>query len=497
MSFLLNPYIYAASAGNLPSTLLDDLISWWEMEEASGNARVDSHGDNDLSENGATGSKTGKIGDAVDISGTGENLYVAAAGSGMNGTGSFTIAGWVSFDSLAAGSGHEFVMCHADDSTTSNNQLCWAIYCPTASKLPAMSVWVGTTDYTATYSGSAISTGTAYFFVGYYDADNDEVGISINGGAFDTAAVTGTINSAKQQIKFGRLTYGQAWNHWFNGWADEWGYWDRVITTDEVAELYNSGAGIGYDDIALADWRYPTVDAAESSGDSWVNGDIIRITDPHPAVEFVYWSDWAVNGHSGLLPRYPFGDSQEITPTLVQGEGPGSDPDPDWSWNKSVVGGTFTGDENAGNWRLNHSGGSWAHFYAPDNNPTTAMGVFRNLKQFVRNSGGGGVDEWYLRLHTVGATNYKADIGSDSAQFSRDFHVVVNAGSIDLNLAETYEFDPFLMMFVQSDKVAYWDGSTLLYSGTPATSVTNDRDVNFYLNERGVQGTAMLYGTFV
>ena len=32
----------------------------------------------------------------------------------------------------------------------------------------------------------------------------------------------------------------------FNGWIDEVAVWDRVITSDERVELYNSGSGIGY-----------------------------------------------------------------------------------------------------------------------------------------------------------------------------------------------------------------------------------------------------------
>jgi len=83
------------------------------------------------------------------------------------------------------------------------------------------------------------STGTWYFIVVYYDRTN--IGISVNGGAFDTAAhSTDIFVNTQTPFELGRAASN---NQWLDGRMAGWGLWKRVITAAEIAYLYNGGSG--------------------------------------------------------------------------------------------------------------------------------------------------------------------------------------------------------------------------------------------------------------
>ncbi|MEM7147947.1 MAG: LamG-like jellyroll fold domain-containing protein, partial [Verrucomicrobiota bacterium] len=87
---------------------------------------------------------------------------------------------------------------------------------------------------------------TWQFVVWYFDNANDQVGISVNGGAFVTA------DSFAQPGPGGflRLGKGAFWNqntYDFEGRMQGVGFWrNRVLTSEEVVILYNSGAGLPF-----------------------------------------------------------------------------------------------------------------------------------------------------------------------------------------------------------------------------------------------------------
>lgn len=54
---------------------------------------------------------------------------------------------------------------------------------------------------------------------------------------------TGTIlNNTSPNL--GRNFYNVSYNQFWTGWMDEFGVWNRVLTANEISELYNGGAGI-------------------------------------------------------------------------------------------------------------------------------------------------------------------------------------------------------------------------------------------------------------
>jgi hypothetical protein len=100
-------------------------------------------------------------------------------------------------------------------------------------------------------------------------------------------------------------------------------------------------------------WEYASLAAAESSGDPWVNGDQVTITG---GAVFLYISNLAVSGYSGLIHKEPYGASiTTLSAASVEDSfAAGSDPDT-WGWNDESAGVKTTDydfDTNSGKSRL-------------------------------------------------------------------------------------------------------------------------------------------------
>lgn len=78
--------------------------------------------------------------------------------------------------------------------------------------------------------------------------------------------------------------------------------------------------------VATGPWSYATIAAAESSGDAWVNDDLITITGL-TNLEMKYFSALAAGEHSGLVHRYPFSDANEFTLPVINKDEIAEDPD--------------------------------------------------------------------------------------------------------------------------------------------------------------------------
>jgi hypothetical protein len=79
-----------------------------------------------------------------------------------------------------------------------------------------------------------------------YDSANNLTGISINGGAFNTAAQTTGAQSEAGSFFIGNRP-GLGAPH--NGRVDATARWNRLLTAGEIATLYNFGHGVRYQDL--------------------------------------------------------------------------------------------------------------------------------------------------------------------------------------------------------------------------------------------------------
>ena len=221
---------YASGA----STLLDDLVAWWALDEATG-TRVDSSASGyDLDEAApVVGQVPGKI---VDASSTAHQTSARLLISNATSPGlqpqdvDYTVAGWIRLVSLG------------------NNAAAFSNY-DLASAGHALWIPPGETNLYYSVAGTNLITfsptlATWYHFVCYHDATGNIIGVRINDTTDYTIAHTTGIASGTEPFLLHNYSATGAFS--IDGALDEVGVWNRLLTPAEITELYNGGNGIGY-----------------------------------------------------------------------------------------------------------------------------------------------------------------------------------------------------------------------------------------------------------
>lgn len=226
--------------GEAPAnTLLDGLISYWEMDEAANSTRVDSHGSNDLADPTNCGTRAGiNSTTAADFAGTPTDYLLLASGSETDfrfGSGSWSWLTWVLFDTTAAG---PVIMKYAGSGSRE-----FALFRETASDVAFYMSPNGTTVSGVARISSGISTGVWHLFYCYYNGS--EIGISLDNGTPVTASYSGGQYAGTTEIRFGDWS---ASTSELDGGLQKVGFWNRVLGADDVTAYYNSGNGLVYAD---------------------------------------------------------------------------------------------------------------------------------------------------------------------------------------------------------------------------------------------------------
>ncbi len=214
--------------------LVDDLVSYWTLNEASG-TRNDSHGTNHLTDNNTVASNTGKVGNAAEFVGASSEYLSKAYNASLtvDDAVSFSFAGWVYLDSTAglstffASAGAYTPYGLAYDNVGGASNLRFDAY-----------------FNNTTLINGALSTGTWYFLAAGHDAPSSQTWMQVNGGTRVTTADGGfaVTDDAAGPFYIGRSAAGE----YLSGRVDELGFWKRYLSSAEVIELYNSGSGRDY-----------------------------------------------------------------------------------------------------------------------------------------------------------------------------------------------------------------------------------------------------------
>lgn len=221
-----------------PSPLLTDLISYWKLDEPSGNA-LDVHGTNHLTDTNAVGTAAGKVGTARDFERDSSQYFTTASNASLQiGTSAFTFAAWVKLESLVqtwfigkddASSNREYALIYDGGFAvfiTTNGTNGGMVFLPSTMGTPSLGVW-----YFVVF-GRETSPGPNRIF------------LQVNNGTENTAGMAGNVFSGSAPFRIGAC--GAAPLNTHDGLLDEIGFWKRVLTSDERTELYNSGNGKTY-----------------------------------------------------------------------------------------------------------------------------------------------------------------------------------------------------------------------------------------------------------
>ena len=209
--------------------LIDGLISYYKLD---GNSN-DAHGSNNGSDSNITyGTDYGKIGQGA--KGTGINIGSISFSSMPAISGEHTLAFWFKAD---AKEGSPLSARTASQEWRSGIQISSTDITPLAG---TGSTWLNTAGIAYTYS-----TGAWYYLVAVYTSTG--VTVYINGtsiGSKTWSSNTPAFTPASGQFA---LFYSPRFTgEYFNGSIDEVGIWSRALSSTEVGELYNSGAGLTY-----------------------------------------------------------------------------------------------------------------------------------------------------------------------------------------------------------------------------------------------------------
>ncbi len=227
--------------GPAPSSLLTDLVAYWQLDEASGN-RSDSHSNAiTLGDTNTVSSTTGIISALAADFENGNNEYLDAADSATLSLGSdtsFTLSAWVKLESVVGST--RAVIGKRNGTLAEDTEL---LVGATTSETILFRVGNDTT-YVELTDTNVMATGTWYFVVCWHDGPNDTVNIQFNNGTVTSTAWTGGTFDGSGNFQIGTIAASTTAD--WDGLIEGVGYWKRVLTADERTELYNAGAGLDY-----------------------------------------------------------------------------------------------------------------------------------------------------------------------------------------------------------------------------------------------------------
>jgi hypothetical protein len=235
-------------------TLLDGLISFWELEEASG-IRDDSYGLNNLADNSTVLNVNGRVGSAGDFNrASSEYLSVADNAELSLDNSDFTLTAWVYLDNLAADGG---IVSKSSTTTSSNQEYSLFYQSSTNEFVFRITTSTGTVVSVNRAVPNGISAGQWYFLIAYFDGD-EQMCLTPQGFGVTTCNIFITppisVKDSTNTFAIGRTTTSA--NRYWDGRIDQVGIWGRLLTSTEKTALYNNGQGLSYQ--AMASIAVPT-----------------------------------------------------------------------------------------------------------------------------------------------------------------------------------------------------------------------------------------------
>lgn len=245
---------WRASSVSAHPTLTTSLVSYWDLDEASG-TRADSHGSNTLADNNTVTQATGigGSGNAAQITAANSESLSIADGSqtGLDLSGDFSLNVWAYFDSFPASNSSFSLM--AKNNGTGNQRAYFLDFYNHSTAGYGLRVLVSSDGsfntgslsndpfLQADWAGAA--TSTWFMLTGAYTASAGTVSIYVNGSLLETLSgyPTSVFNN-NQPFYIGAMNT----TNYQNGREQFAGVWSKVLTTQEITDLYNAGAGLPY-----------------------------------------------------------------------------------------------------------------------------------------------------------------------------------------------------------------------------------------------------------
>lgn len=242
----------SAMAGNLTNqnytanwNLISNLVAYWKLDEATGASRADSVGSATLSDNGTVTGAAGKISNGAKFGGGTTGPYLSTSAASMKfGDSTFMLTFWIYITTanfsgfpLVFGADHDDVATNQNYGMylqASNTTMHWFVYNSAGAQKDVSISLTGLLD--------------AWNFVCvYHDAAADQIGISLNNGAFTTLAMGGAARAAGvEDFWLGGAQLTATPRFILNSMMDEFGAYGRKLAAADITALYNGGSGRTY-----------------------------------------------------------------------------------------------------------------------------------------------------------------------------------------------------------------------------------------------------------
>jgi len=218
-----------------------DLVSWWALEEDSGDA-ADSHGTNHLKRSGTINNADAKQGKGINFQNIpGRYLSLANNASVNFGHEDFTIGCWFKPEDLYEDGDYPMPFIHKGNAGGATYYE-YFLGVNTSKKVKLLTRGGGISW------GSVMTTGNWYFAVGWHVASENKSYLQVNNGSALSYTDTQGGGTTYNDIWFGRIRRIGV-EAGIKGIVDEMFVYRRALNDDERSWLYNDGMGRAYNNL--------------------------------------------------------------------------------------------------------------------------------------------------------------------------------------------------------------------------------------------------------
>lgn len=232
---------------NYANAITFDNKAYWKLEEASG-SRTDEVGSYNLTDNNTVTSGAGKIGNAASFDDANSEYLSSTTSLGLSMATYFTYNFWVNITALPTASEVDYTF-HWADNVTANQK--GDVQIQLYNDAGTQQIYLYRRDSAGGDQAGAnytLTQGTWFMLTYTWDGSNHK--LFINGSATPTitgaSTRTGTNTANTPNATFFKMAGSEVDARFMHGLLDEWGVWSRVLTSSEITELYNGGAGLTY-----------------------------------------------------------------------------------------------------------------------------------------------------------------------------------------------------------------------------------------------------------
>lgn len=224
------------------STLLNGLVFYFKLDESSDGSSAVTREDLgpsgiDLTDFNTTASATGKLKNACDFV-RADETYLRASGFQYNMSNDWTLSAWINIDDKSAD--HDLIDVRVPDPVAGSVLLNYGVGVDRVVFFSTGNSALTSEDF------GALTIGTWYHVIITRSAATSGLTMIINDTSEDSFNDIETIqNPSGKALTFGGIVQNGFSRH-SDAKIDEVGFWDRVLTSAEITELYRSGLGNQY-----------------------------------------------------------------------------------------------------------------------------------------------------------------------------------------------------------------------------------------------------------